>query len=187
MNNTKKVSAEEMKNILLDPQKNNINGNTFVGIDSITIPELKGGQSNPQQGRVEKVMEGASVMVFQNKNVNGYEAMIRRRLIAEGKDPDKFNLKPRRWGKRIKGTPIIEHIKAGETHKRFYIEVIFLKAGNVSFQLDGQPIDKADVIGLTKKKESEQGGLDKSVIVRTYEIASLTRITLNKTTYIIED
>ena len=187
MNNTKRVSVEELKNVLLDVKKSKINGNTFVGLDTITIPTLKGGKSNPQQGKVEKVMEGASVMVFQNKNVNGYDAMIRRRLIAEGKDPDTFVLSPRPWGTRIEGTPLVEHIKSGETQKRFYLEVIFLKAGKVSYQLDGKSINKSDVIGLSESKEGEQGGLEDKVIIRTYELTSLSRVTIGGTTYIIED
>lgn len=63
----------------------NVNGASFVSISTVTTPKLTGGKSNPHQGRVQKVMTSANVMVFQNKNSNGYENMVNRRLIAEGK------------------------------------------------------------------------------------------------------
>jgi hypothetical protein len=42
------------------------------------------------QGRVTKQTTGASVMVFTNQASNGYENMVQRRLVAEGKDPASF-------------------------------------------------------------------------------------------------
>ena len=76
----------------------NVNGSSFVGIDTLTEVKLTGGKKNPQQGRITKKMAGASVMCFQNKNINGYAAMIGRRLLAEGKDPSSFVLGERAWG-----------------------------------------------------------------------------------------
>lgn len=62
--------------------------------------------------------------------------------------------------------------------------------GNVAYLLDGQPIAKEDIVGLpSKSSEGKQGGLDdkKKVIVRTPKLASITRITLNGTKYIVTD
>ena len=69
-----------------------VSGSSFVGIDTVTVPVLTGGKKNPHAGRVTKVMVGASVMVFQNKNSNGYENMVQRRLAKEGKNPESFVL-----------------------------------------------------------------------------------------------
>lgn len=105
----------------------NVSGGSFVGIDTLTDVKLTGGKKNPHQGRVTKSMTGAQVMVFQNKNINGYEAMIRRRLEAEGKDPATFVLGERAWGQRLPNSPIVVHKKEDGT--RYYLEVIFLRAG----------------------------------------------------------
>jgi hypothetical protein len=86
-----------------------LEGGTFVGMDTVTDVKLTGGKKNPQQGRVTKRMTGAQVMCFTNSKTNAYAAMVRRRLEAEGKDPDSFELGPRAWGERITGTPFVEH------------------------------------------------------------------------------
>src|SRR4051812_13236191 len=110
---------------------NRIQGVTFAGMDCITIPKLKGGKKNPQQGRVTKHHKGARVMLFTNKNSSGYENMVRRRLEAEGKDPDTFVLGELQWGKRIYDSPLIEH------EGKYYMQVIFLAPGTVDYFLDG--------------------------------------------------
>ena len=156
----------------------NVNGASFVGIDTVTSPKLKGGKSNPHQGRVQKHMEGASVMVFQNKNSNAYDNMVKRRLEAEGKDAESFKLSPRAWGERVDGMPIVQH-KGAE-----YLEVIFLNSGRVYYTLDGQPIDKADVQGLdTDKAEGHQGGLDNKVHIRTFKADSISQIRIDGITH----
>ena len=109
-----------MKHKQLIDAVGNISGASFVGIDTLTKVTLSGGKKNPQQGRVQKRMTGASVMCFQNKTVNGYEAMIQRRLVAEGKDPNSFQHGERAWGVRIPNMPIVEH------KVFYYLVVIFL-------------------------------------------------------------
>ena len=118
-----------MKHTQLVQAFSNVSGASFVGIDTLTEVPLLGGKKNPMQGRVTKRMTGASVMCFQNKKINGYDAMIKRRLIAEGKNPDSFVLSERSWGVRVPDMPIIIHEKDGVT--QYYVEVIFLTPGTV--------------------------------------------------------
>lgn len=149
-------------------------GGTFVGMDTETTVTLKGGKKNPQQGRVTKVMTGASVMCFSNTNGSAYDAMVKRRLTAEGKDPDQFELGDRAWGQRIAGTPFVEH--KGD----YYLEVIFLRAGTVEYQLDGLTVVAAAIEGLPEKRESTgQGGLDNQVQIRTFAMDSITALRAN--------
>lgn len=149
-----------------------VSGASFVGLDTFTHVTLAGGKKNPMQGRVTKRMTGASVMVFQNQKINGYEAMVHRRLVAEGKDPADFVLSPRTWGTRIPNMPIVEH------KDKYYLEVIFLKAGAVEYKLDGAHIDEADIEGLPSRKDDPdaQGGLDNKVVLRTFAADSVTEI-----------
>ena len=163
-----------MKHTQLVAAFSEVNGASFVGIDALTEVKLKGGKGNPMQGRVTKRMVGASVMVFQNKKANGYEAMIQRRLVAEGKDPAGFVLGPRAWGTRVPDMPIIEHFKDGAT--TYYVEVIFLKPGKTEYRLDGAPVAKSDIIGLEEREEGEQGGLDNKVVIRSFKADSITEV-----------
>jgi hypothetical protein len=158
-----------------------VNGASFVSIDTETTPALKGGASNRMKGRVTKKMVGAKVMVFQNKNSNGYENMVRRRLEAEGKNPNSFELSPRLWGERIENLPVVRHVKDGVA--KFYVEVIFLAPGRVEYFLDGSPIPKNEIIGLESKEEGEQGCLENKVIVRTFSLDSITAIRVNRDEY----
>lgn len=155
----------------------NCNGATFISLDTETEVKLLGGKSNPFQGRVTKRVVGSNVMVFQNKKTNAYENMVERRLIAEGKDPSSFQLGPRAWGTRVEGTPIIEH-NEGE-----YLEVIFLRAGEVTYLVDGIPTPKEAIQGIADKVEGVQGGLNNKVIIRTYALESIKAITINKERY----
>jgi len=160
----------------------NVNGASFISLDTTTVPTLKGGKKNPMQGRVRKHNTGASIMVFQNKKANAYDNMVKRRLLSEGKDPDLFKLSPRAWGTRLQGTPLVEHKGA------LYLEVIFLASGKTSYTLDGQPIDKDDIEGLdSNKEEGRQGGLDDKVIIRTFKLDSVDRIKIGDKQYTKDD
>jgi len=137
----------------------NVNGSTFVGLDTETEPALKGGKTNPFKGRVRKVMVGASVMVFQNKSTN--------------------EVGPRKWGERIDGTPFVVH------QGTMYLEVIFLKPGQVKYTVDGiECADPENITGLElDQEEANQGGLTNKVIIRTFKVASIKRLSINGKTY----
>lgn len=161
----------------------NVNGGSFVGIDTLIDVPLSGGKKNPMQGRVTKRTVGNQVMVFQNKSSSSYGDMVQRRLIAEGKDPASFELQPRAWGERIPETPFIHYHKDGVDN--FYLEVIFLKDGESTYMLDGTPIDAKDIVGLKPAVESEQGGLRNKVIIRSFKLTSIEKVRIDKTEYVL--
>lgn len=164
-----------------------VNGATIMSIDTRTIPKVRKtldnpdgpNPPNPHFGRVEKLQTGSSVMVFQNKTINGYESMVNRRLIAEGKNPGSFKVGPRKWGSRIPNLPLVEH------NDEFYLEIIFLKPGEVQYLLDGQPVNRNEIQGLTEPAEpTGQGGLtDNQVKIRTLKMSSIQAIRVNHNTY----
>ena len=162
----------------------NVNGSSFITLDTFSVPEMnrtiggRGTDPNPHFGRILKGQIGSNVMVFQNKTVNGYKSMVKRRLIAEGKDPDSFELSPRRWGVRLPNLPVVEH------ESKLYLEVIFLHPGDVVYYLDGYPIERDDIIGLRRYPYNpEQGGLAKKVQLRCFDFDSIHRITIDGHTY----
>ena len=143
-------------------------GGTFVGIDTVTEVKLSGGKKNPQQGRITKATTGSQVMCFSNTNGSAYDAMVKRRLAAEGKDPETFVLGLRKWGQRVTGTAFVEHEGA------HYLEVIFMKAGTSQYLQDGYPIAKELIEGLPESREDNgQGGLENKVVIRTYALDSI--------------
>lgn len=159
-----------------------VSGTGFLGIDTRTVVALRGGKSNPHVGNVYKIVTGSSVMCFQNKFINGYDAQVKRRLEKEGKDPGNFQLGPRKWGERLWGLPLVRHMKDGK--EVFYLEAIFITPGEITFEYDGKPIDKADIVGMPDKpEEAEQGGLDNKVILRTYALDSVKTIRIDHQTF----
>jgi hypothetical protein len=162
-----------MKHATLINAVANINGASFVGLDTHTDVTLTGGKQNPHQGRVTKRMIGATVMSFQNKNFSAYEAMIKRRLVVEGKQPEDFKLGERAWGVRLPNMPIVEH--KGE----YYLEVIFMQPGKVEYLLDGAVVPANFIIGLKSSNAGEQGGLEDKVIIRTFKADSITELRID--------
>lgn len=156
-----------------------VNGATFISIDTLTKVELTGGKTNPFYDRIQKRVVGSNVMVFQNKKLNGYENMVQRRLIDEGKDPTLFELSPRAWGRRLPNCPFVEY------RGKYYLEVIFLRHGEIEYLLDGRPFPKQLITGLDDHEEPAQGGLKKKVILRTYACESITGLMVNHMRFII--
>jgi hypothetical protein len=178
-----KLKGNQMKKETLFSAMSTVSGNTFVGLDMVSTVKLKGGKKNEQQGRVQKQITGAVIQVFQNKGVNGYEAMVKRRLVAEGKSAEDFTLGERAWGKRIDNMPIVEHTKDGDT--KYYVEGIFQQVGEVQYLLDGKPVALEDIEGLDAPSSSStgQGGLDNKVAIRTIDVQNIKTMRVNGASY----
>ena len=161
-----------------------VKGTTFAGLTTRTTVKLKGGKKNSQQGRVTKLTEKSNVMLFSNTTTSGYEGMVKRRMVAEGKDPSTFEVKPRAWGKRIDESPFIHH------KDNYYLECFFVSPGTTTYFLDDQPIDKADIEGLpesstkTDGEVESQGGIEDKVVLRTFSLESIVSIKINKEEYV---
>ena len=167
------MNYEDLKSLV-----ESVKGTTFAGLDTLTSVSLKGGKKNTMQGRVTKRTTNANIMLFSNSSVNGYEAMVKRRMLKEGKDPETFTVKPRAWGNRIGTSPFIEH------NGKHYLECIFVSSGKSEYFLDGNPIAKEDIEGIdvttddTEKKETGQGGIEAQVVIRTFSLDSIERISI---------
>lgn len=152
-----------------------VKGSTFISLDTLTEVKLTGGKKNPLQGRVQKATRGANVMIFNSTEQNGYENMIKRRMVEEGKDPSTFTLGKRAWGQRIEQSPFIDH------NGKKYLECIFVSPGKSVYLVDGVETDKEDIEGIPVVKESEesQGGIENKVIIRSFSLDSITSVRIN--------
>lgn len=172
-----------MERHLIEQALEALKGTTFIGLDTETVPVLKGGKKNPMQGKIKKLCKGHQVILY---GTPGYEAKVKRHLVAEGKNPESFKAGPLPWGEHIPGTPFIDN--KGER----YLQVVFLKpakdieylatteivlpeAINNRFRYsEGEYINKNDIPGLEDRTGSEHQGLDNQVVVRAYKISSIT-------------
>lgn len=159
-----------------------IKGTSFIGMDTETVVDLRGGKKNPMKGRVTKRMIGANTMVSAS-GVSAYANMVKRRMEKEGKDPETFELKARPWGERLPNSPFIEH------NGKYYLEAIFMSPGKIEYLLDGQPISKDEIQGLPEEKElteeqkeKRQGGIEDEIIIRTFSLESIKRMRIKGTT-----
>lgn len=172
---TKNISPKALINFF---QNESFTESVYIKMNTVTTQALTGGKKNPMKGLVKKLSIGHNVAIFDNRNKNSYEDMVKFNLIKEGKDPESFELSPRPWGTRIPNSPLVEH--KGE----YYLEVIFIKAGNTMYTYNGNPITKEEIEGFPlPKPNTGQGGLQDQVQIRTFKINSITQLTMNKITY----
>lgn len=165
------MNKEMVENILTGAS-----GDKFF-LTTETNVKLKGGKKNPYQDRVTKRTENSLVQIASatSDDETPYVSMIRNRLVEEGKDPESFEVKPRKWGVRIEGTPFIEN------KGNYYLECIFEKAGNVTYFLDGIDVidDPNEILGFEEKKPmaaESQGGIENKVQIRTLSLDSVKDI-----------
>lgn len=130
---------------------------------------------NPMYGKIIKKTSGIAVTLFSNKNQNGYENMVKRRLAEEGKDPESFQLSKAKWGTRLEDSPIIEH------NGEYYLEVIVRHHGTPKYfyihnEMENE-ISKDMIFGFPPSREKTgQGGLENQVVVNRYKLSSITGI-----------
>lgn len=144
-----------------------IKGATFASMDSETYPK-KG---------VRCVTTGTSVMLFTNKTGSAYEKIVKRRLKEAGKNPDDFVLSDLPWGERVPGTPLIEH--KGE----YYLQCIVLRPGESHFYVGRHEVDPA-AYGIKPPKPNQGLPEEKGVVVNTYRLDSITRLSMMRHTVV---
>lgn len=121
---------------------------------------LAGGKKNEQQGHITKRTNSIPVLFIGNGG--GYKAARRET------QPD-YEPKNRVWGVR-NAQGLIEH--KGE----LYVDVIFKGPGQPTvYMLDGQPIDKSEIVGLPPAKTASDEAT--GVTLRCLKVSSLVNIT----------
>jgi hypothetical protein len=158
----------------------NHKGNGFAHIIAKTVPAMnKGGRSgtpvNPFHGDVFKIADVNIQAGFH------YINSVNNQLTREGKEAN-ADVKPRKWGQRIKGTPLVEHTNKAGT-RRLYLEAKCESVNSVKY-VDGKgnEIAKADLDQwLTSRpaKSSTQANVDKEIILRDYALDSIQWIAID--------
>lgn len=158
----KSLTKQELVEVL-----KSVKGNTFISIESKTEPKLKKG--NPFNALI-KISKVFGAIGF------NYENSVNNQRIRESLEVD-FEAKPRQWGKRIKGTPLVEH------KDKYYLEVKVQGAESDYFQ-DNNRVDVDKIKPWMYNSKSRQG-VEKEVIVRDYSLDNISRIKINKKDFIV--
>ena len=122
-----------------------------------STPKLLGGKGNAQQGRVTKL----STAVVQLGGTGIYAT----RKVSEGEFRSSDEVQPRKWGKRVGNSCVVEH-KGAE-----YIEFFVDGKPETSYFLDSDEIRKDEVVGLNDKPR------DSNVMIVTVKAANVKLMT----------
>ncbi len=138
------LTRQLMPEIVLEEVSPNLvlskmNQDALISYDSIV--KLTGGKKNPQLGRVVKHVANMPVHII---GPGGYEAAKREAGNAD------FTAHERKWG-TYNSDGLIEH------GGNLYVQLIIKGKGQTTYTLDGQPIDKTEIIGLPPSKPIEAG------------------------------
>ena len=94
----------------------------MVSLVALTDPAMRK-TDNPHFGRIRKISRVGGVINFL------YEHSVNRQRLRENQPTDssgnveRFGAFPRRWGQRVKGTPLVEHVPEGVGCVRCYLEI----------------------------------------------------------------
>ena len=175
--NTETIQAKGHRQIRVAKLENvlrNHKGNGFAHLVAKTVPAMRK-TNNPHYGNVFKIADVNIQAGFH------YINSVNNQLSREGKTPD-AEAKPRKWGQRIKGTPLVEHTnKAGEY--RLYLEAKCESVNSVKYvDGEGNAIDKADIAEWLQErsaKSSTQANVENEIILRDYALDSIEWIAID--------
>jgi hypothetical protein len=148
-------------------------GNGFAHIKTKTVPVMRK-TNNPFFGKVFKITDANIQAGFH------YINSVNNQLEREGKKRN-ANLKPRKWGVRIGGTPLVEHTNKKGDHN-LYLEA---KVENVNSSYfvdgDGNQVDREELAPFlyASKKSSTQGNVEREVFLRDYKLDSIQWIKMD--------
>lgn len=149
-------------------------GNQFVTLTTKTDARLKKGGN--ELGKVYKVSRVNAAVNF------NYSNAVNRQRCREGEYPD-FEPEPRKWGVRIPHTPFVTH--KGKVYLEAKVERVLFhryedEQGRVLADEQVRPF-------LPKRTDNkEHQGVEREVLVRDYDFASIVTITLRGEDYEIK-
>lgn len=157
----KTITKEQLKEILV-----NLKGNTFATITTKTEPAQK--SDSPFKNSLKKLSRVNVCIGFH------YTNSVQNQEKREGMEGT-FQAKPRKWGQRIEGTPLVEH------KGKFYLETKVERSMGQIYLVDDKIKTKDKVNPFLKEltKPATQDHLKKFVILRDFSLDNIKRIRYN--------
>ena len=142
---------------------------TFIAETDARVKQ--GTKNNPSPFRGKNVTKRAKV--------NGmigwiYANSVNNQRAREGNE-DFFVAHPRKWGERIKGTPLVEY------KDRQYLEVKVEKVLSTEYFVDGEPVDIETLKPfLPVKNQSARQETEKAILIADYAVDNIVSIRLDR-------
>jgi hypothetical protein len=158
-----KILVEQLVEMLV---KNK--GAKIVTLYTETEPKMRKA-NNPYLGVVKKSRINGVV------NFN-YENSVNRQRVREDSVPD-FKAEERKWGKKINGTPVVEH------KGKYYLEVKVERTLDSKYELNGQEIDSKLLAPFFYKKSVSRQEVENEVVLRDFSLDNLKALKYNGELY----
>jgi hypothetical protein len=144
-----------------------------VTIEARTIPAMAK-TDNPYAGNCVKLSRVNGMLNWQ------YERAVNRQRGRKG-DAGDFEAMPRKWGRRVDGTPFVQH------NGKVYLELKVQRSLGYEYRtLDGVAIDPAELTPFLRSAGETRQGVEREVILRDYALASIDAITFDGQRYEID-
>lgn len=158
---------------------------TICSIIALTSPTMRKTGNPWNDVEVVKLSRvGGFICWTYSKSVNNQRDREQKPTNADG-SVEQFVAAARQWGKRIKGSPFVEHKGS------FYLEVKVQSARSPEYfnAADGIPITADSLDPWLPKRKTEAGrqGVEKPVIVRDYRLDGIAQIKLKSKTLVVRD
>ena len=139
-------------------------GAKIVTLYTETKPQLKKA-NNPYLGVVKRSRVNGIV------NFN-YENSVNRQRGREGSETD-FEAVERKWGRRINGTPVIEH------KNKYYLEVKVERTLDTEYKLGDDIVSYENLKPYFYARSVNQQGVENEIKVRDFSLDSLKGLKYN--------
>jgi hypothetical protein len=158
-----KILVEQLVEMLV---KNK--GAKIVTLYTETQPKMKK-TNNPYLGVIKKSRINGVV------NFN-YENSVNRQRVREDSTPD-FKAEERKWGKRINGTPVVEH------KGKYYLEVKVERTLDTKYELNNEEVSYESLKPFFYERSTGRQELEKEVILRDFSLDNLKALKYNGQMY----
>ena len=166
---TKNITTDSVLKFFL-----NFKGHSLIGLTILTDARLLK-RGNPY-GKVLKKTRLLANIGFH------YSNSLENQAKRENKNID-FQVKPRRWGKRLENCALVEH------NGKHYLECKVEKTFEVNYFLEnGAPIEKSAIQEFFPKRSesSTQNELDKKVILRDVQLENILSMRIGKENILLD-
>lgn len=167
-----------------------INSATPVGITSLTDPGLRK-TGNPFRGNVVKLTRASGLIGWGNsagESQSPYAQSVNRQRLRENKLAD-FKAKPRTWGTRLKGTPLVEHVPEGVGNVLYYLELKRQSDWQFFFRIDtGERIDRRELEPwIPARHKNHRQGVQTEITLRDYRLDHIAELRMGGEQYQISE
>jgi hypothetical protein len=167
----KSITQDELEALFFDTDRTQ-----FVSFVSVTDPDMHK-RKNPHP-KARKVSIVVGVINFQ------YSRTVNTQRTREQRTAD-FKALRRKWGKRLKGCPLVKHAKKGESEERLYLEVKLERRSALYFEpTTGKKIKESKLAPFLKGPDSNpRQQLNREITLRDYRLTSIAELTMNGKQY----